>query len=97
MRFVAMRLHNIQGKYTHKSENSDDDVDNSDSGNDSVSEQEEEEEEEAGRVVEGSWVASMEGFLKYLVDCKLVFDTVERIVDKSDNVSCECFLFFLTC
>ncbi|KAJ6344648.1 hypothetical protein OIU76_006215 [Salix suchowensis] len=29
----------------------------------------------------------MEGFVKYLVDSKLVFDTLERIVDKSDDVS----------
>ncbi|KAK8677601.1 hypothetical protein V6N13_143129 [Hibiscus sabdariffa] len=29
----------------------------------------------------------MEGFLKYLVDSKLVFNTLERIVDESDDVA----------
>ncbi|KAH7654623.1 Heme oxygenase (biliverdin-producing) protein [Dioscorea alata] len=33
------------------------------------------------------WQPSMDGFLKYLVDSKLVFDTVERIVDESADVS----------
>lgn len=34
-----------------------------------------------------TWKPSMEGFLKYLVDSKLVFDTVERIIDESSDVS----------
>ncbi|XP_010916650.1 probable inactive heme oxygenase 2, chloroplastic [Elaeis guineensis] len=34
-----------------------------------------------------TWQPSMEGFLKYLVDSKLVFDTVERIVDESTDVA----------
>ncbi|XP_057973855.1 probable inactive heme oxygenase 2, chloroplastic [Malania oleifera] len=34
-----------------------------------------------------TWEPSMEGFLKYLVDSKVVFDTVERIVDESDHVA----------
>ncbi|OIW20274.1 hypothetical protein TanjilG_08234 [Lupinus angustifolius] len=34
-----------------------------------------------------TWQPSMEGFISYLVDSKLVFDTVERIVDESENVS----------
>ncbi|XP_039146140.1 probable inactive heme oxygenase 2, chloroplastic [Dioscorea cayenensis subsp. rotundata] len=33
------------------------------------------------------WQPSLDGFLKYLVDSKLVFDTVERIVDESADVS----------
>jgi hypothetical protein len=36
-----------------------------------------------------TWQPNMEGFLKYLVDNKLVFDTVERIVDESSHVACE--------
>lgn len=36
-----------------------------------------------------TWQPSMEGFINYLVDSKLVFDTVERIVDESDDVSCK--------
>lgn len=47
--------------------------------------------EEAGEAEpdggDGAWRPSMEGFLKYLVDSKLVFDTLERIVDKSDDVA----------
>ncbi|CAB4266403.1 unnamed protein product [Prunus armeniaca] len=34
-----------------------------------------------------TWRPSVEGFLKYLVDSKLVFDTVERIVDDSNDVA----------
>ncbi|KAG5230955.1 inactive heme oxygenase [Salix suchowensis] len=94
MRFVAMKLRNIKGKHTHKTVNSVD-GDNDDSSqyseNDSVSEKEEEEEEEEGNDDNDSdsdiWIPSMEGFVKYLVDSKLVFDTLERIVDKSDDVS----------
>ncbi|OAY66045.1 putative inactive heme oxygenase 2, chloroplastic, partial [Ananas comosus] len=48
-----------------------------------------EEEEEKGEVDSGeeSWRPSVEGFVKYLVDSKLVFDTVERIVDESSDVA----------
>lgn len=41
------------------------------------------------------WQPSLDGFLKYLVDSKLVFDTVERIVDESADVSCECSFLHL--
>lgn len=34
-----------------------------------------------------SWEPRMEGFLKYLVDSKLVFHTIENIVDESSDVS----------
>ncbi|CAN4092750.1 unnamed protein product [Withania somnifera] len=34
-----------------------------------------------------TWQPSMEGFIKYLVDSKLVFTTIERIVDESSDVS----------
>ncbi|KAL4291220.1 hypothetical protein GQ457_14G011920 [Hibiscus cannabinus] len=33
----------------------------------------------------------MEGFVKYLVDSKLVFNTLERIVDESNDVASEYF------
>nr|CAD1832258.1 unnamed protein product [Ananas comosus var. bracteatus] len=48
-----------------------------------------EKEEEKGEVDSGeeSWRPSVEGFVKYLVDSKLVFDTVERIVDESSDVA----------
>ncbi|KAJ9186699.1 hypothetical protein P3X46_002244 [Hevea brasiliensis] len=80
MRFVAMRLRNLKGKYTCKSMNIDDDDDDSQNSQD-------EEKENSGEGDGESWVPSMEGFIRYLVDSKLVFDTVERIVDKSDDVS----------
>jgi len=35
------------------------------------------------------WHASMEGFIAYLVDTHLIFATLQRIVDESDDVSCE--------
>ncbi|KAL2943479.1 putative inactive heme oxygenase 2 chloroplastic [Bienertia sinuspersici] len=36
---------------------------------------------------DGVWVPSMEGFLKYLVDSKLVFETIEGFVEDSNDVS----------
>lgn len=39
-----------------------------------------------------TWQPSAEGFVKYLVDSKLVFATVERIVDESSDVSCKLLL-----
>jgi len=36
-----------------------------------------------------AWPASIEGFISYLVDTHLIFATLQRIVDESDNVSCE--------
>lgn len=84
MRFVAMRLRNVNGK---KCESSDE----------SANEKEEyEDEEEQSDGKEGgylqnkdgeTWKPSKEGLLKYLVDSKLVFDTIERIVDESEDVS----------
>lgn len=34
-----------------------------------------------------TWQPTMEGYLKYLVDSRVVFDTMEQIVDRSDDVS----------
>lgn len=50
--------------------------------NDTVSQQEHQSHSDA-------WQASMEGFLSYLVDSHLIFATLQRIVDESDNVSCQ--------
>ncbi|KAF3951377.1 hypothetical protein CMV_022962 [Castanea mollissima] len=76
MRFVAMRLRNVKGKkYTKDSlgedEEGDDNLASDNDGDD-------------GAV---TWQPSMEGFLNYLVDSKLVFNTVERIVDESSHVA----------
>ena len=78
MRFIAIRLRNIKGKkYTKDSLNEDKEKDNNlASDNDG---------DDRGVM----WEPSMEGFLNYLVDSKLVFNTVERIVDESSHVACE--------
>ncbi|XP_065881557.1 probable inactive heme oxygenase 2, chloroplastic [Euphorbia lathyris] len=84
MRFVAMRLRNIKGKYTHKFNDSDDE------NNELLDKEQQDEEgnrEKDSENDEESWAPSTEGFVKYLVDSKLVFDTIERVVDKSDDVS----------
>lgn len=36
-----------------------------------------------------TWQPSLDGFLKYLVDSKLIFSTVEQIVDESSDVACK--------
>ncbi|KAJ8541070.1 hypothetical protein K7X08_001886 [Anisodus acutangulus] len=76
MRFVAMKLRNSKGK---KISESDDEIKDSDGY-----ELEEDDEDDIG---EETWEPSMEGFIKYLVDSKLVFSTIERIVDESSDVS----------
>ncbi|KAI4336954.1 hypothetical protein L6164_015420 [Bauhinia variegata] len=84
MRFVAMRLRNINGKKYPEDTKFSGTSDNSD-----VEERKEEEninlDDKSG---EGcTWQPIMEGFLKYMVDSELVFSTVERIVDESSDVS----------
>jgi len=37
----------------------------------------------------GQWQPSMKGYLKFLVDSKLVYDTMESIVEKAAHPSCE--------
>ncbi|XP_062109315.1 probable inactive heme oxygenase 2, chloroplastic [Humulus lupulus] len=87
MRFVAMRLRNINGKnYTRNSDSDDDDG----KQKSTLSEDEESgasESESDGDEMGGTWKPSMEGFLKYLVDSQLVFSIVERIVDESEDVA----------
>ncbi|MCD9640971.1 putative inactive heme oxygenase 2, chloroplastic [Datura stramonium] len=83
MRFVTMKLRNSKGK---KKSESDDEMKDGDDGEEkanddgSVSSKEDD-------VGEETWQPSIEGFLKYLVDSKLVFSTIERIVDESSDVS----------
>lgn len=45
-----------------------------------------EESDEDGEEKE-TWQPTMEGFVKYLVDSKLVFDYIERVIDESSDVS----------
>ncbi|VVA98546.1 unnamed protein product [Arabis nemorensis] len=73
MRFVAMRLRNVNGNKV--------DPCHSDTERDKV-------EEKNDYELEGeTWRPSKEGLLKFLVDSKLVFNTIERIVDESEDVS----------
>ncbi|PON49570.1 heme oxygenase-like [Trema orientale] len=81
MRFVAMRLRNINGKKYTKND------DNSDDSQDSTLEEGGTSESESNGDELDTWRPSMEGFLKYLVDTQLVFNTVERIVDDSNDVA----------
>ncbi|KAM3312196.1 hypothetical protein ACQJBY_032276 [Aegilops geniculata] len=99
MRFVAMRLRNTKRTTRNKDNNRADGAEEDDEskeeeeeedndemdeeGNDEVKE---EEEEEDNHEVE-EWMPSMEGFVGYLVDSKLVFDTVERIIAGSTDVA----------
>ncbi|CAN8314001.1 unnamed protein product [Cochlearia groenlandica] len=77
MRFVAMRLRNLNGKKLVLESNN-----NNDQEKDQESEQEEDDEFEGE-----TWVPTKKGLINYLVDSKLVFATIERIVDESEDVS----------
>jgi len=98
MRFVAMRLRNTKrttikdkagtagagaGAGGGASENEDEE----DDGGGGM--KEEHEKEEGGELEAGEWMPSMEGFVRYLVDSKLVFGTIERVVAESTDVACE--------
>ncbi|XP_031273531.1 probable inactive heme oxygenase 2, chloroplastic [Pistacia vera] len=85
MRFVAMKLRNLNGKkYPSSSVNSGSDrEDSQDSSNDDLKQEKSKESLDDGEI----WKPSMEGFVKFLVDSQLVFNTVERIVDESNDVA----------
>ncbi|GAY39475.1 hypothetical protein CUMW_044600 [Citrus unshiu] len=82
MRFVAMKLRNLKGKKYPSSHNSKSDCE--DSSNDDVEQEQEVKQDNDGE----TWKPSMDGFVKYLVDSQLVFNTIERIVDDSNDVAC---------
>ncbi|KAA0064367.1 putative inactive heme oxygenase 2 [Cucumis melo var. makuwa] len=91
LRFVAMRLHNVNGKKLSGDavdSSSEDEVGEEDDGNLALSDDENDENGDGTQ----TWQPSLEGFLKYLVDSKLVFSTVERIVDESGDVACKFLL-----
>ncbi|XP_075511499.1 putative inactive heme oxygenase 2, chloroplastic [Primulina tabacum] len=77
MRFVTMKLR------TDGKRNSKDNSAGSDAEELGIEGKQEEGLENNGK----SWEPSMEGFLKYLADSKLVFYTIEHIVDESSDVS----------
>jgi heme oxygenase (biliverdin-producing, ferredoxin) len=94
MRFVAMRLRNpkrttIKDKLGEETEAEDAGAGGDDETSDEDDGVNKDHEEEEGDVEAGEWMPSMEGFVKYLVDSKLVFDTIERIVAESTDVACE--------
>lgn len=39
------------------------------------------------------WEPTVDGYLRFLVDSKLVYDTLEGIIEKAPFPSCKCFLF----
>lgn len=95
MRFVAMRLRNPK-RTTIKDKAGTADADagagaseNEDEEDDGGGMKEEHEKEEEGELEAGEWMPSMEGFVRYLVDSKLVFGTIERVVAESTDVACE--------
>ncbi|KAL9449297.1 hypothetical protein AB3S75_011260 [Citrus x aurantiifolia] len=81
MRFVAMRLRNLKGEKYPSSHNSNSDCE--DSSNDDVEQEQEVKQDNDGE----TWKPSTDGFVKYLVDSQLVFNTIERIVDDSNDVA----------
>ncbi|OMO79020.1 Armadillo-type [Corchorus capsularis] len=85
MRFVAMRLRNVNGKKVTSNPDSDTESENSQGEEDGQGDKKSM--EEGGDGEAETWKPSMEGFLKYLVDSKLVFSTIERIVDESSDVA----------
>ncbi|XP_027149020.1 probable inactive heme oxygenase 2, chloroplastic isoform X1 [Coffea eugenioides] len=98
MRFVAMKLRNSgkpkkikKGRGNAESIKEVETGNSADSGEDqkdvSISEEKVEKDDDGSNANEDIWQPSLEGFLKYLVDSKLVFSTIERIVDESSDVS----------
>ncbi|OMO74896.1 Armadillo-type [Corchorus olitorius] len=88
MRFVAMRLRNVNGKKVTSNPDSDTESEDSQGEEDDEDGQgDKKATEEGGDGEAETWKPSMEGFLKYLVDSKLVFSTIERIVDESSDVA----------
>ena len=88
LRFVAMRLHNVSGKKLSGDavdSSSEVEVEEKDDGNLVLSDDDNDEDGDGTQ----TWQPSLEGFLKYLVDSKLVFSTVELIVDESSDVACK--------
>ncbi|MCL7029650.1 hypothetical protein MKW94_006040 [Papaver nudicaule] len=80
MRFIAMKLRNDKTK--NNSSDKDSDSDESEEDRDSPSEEVEDKSED-----EETWIPSIEGFVKYLVNSKLVFETLERVAYESDDVA----------
>lgn len=79
-----MRLRNRNGKKI----DSQSDGDNTQSDSDDNAPDESDADASESDCEKETWQPSLQGFLRYLVDSKLVFDTVERIVDDSNDVAC---------
>lgn len=95
MRFVAMKLRNSgKPKKIKKGSGNAEIIKEVETGNSvddqkdgSISEEKVEKDDDGSNANEDIWQPSLEGFLKYLVDSRLVFSTIERIVDESSDVS----------
>ncbi|KAI3919339.1 hypothetical protein MKX01_038968 [Papaver californicum] len=83
MRFVAMKLRNNNTN----NNTSDKDSDGDESEEERESPDEEAKEEVEDRSGEETWIPSIEGFVKYLVNSNLVFETLERVVYESEDVA----------
>ncbi|KAI3947672.1 hypothetical protein MKX01_034337 [Papaver californicum] len=83
MRFVAMKLRNNNAN----NNTSDKDSDGDESGEERESSDEEAKEEVEDRSGEETWIPSIEGFVKYLLNSKLVFETLERVAYESEDVA----------
>ncbi|KAI3821131.1 hypothetical protein L1987_08688 [Smallanthus sonchifolius] len=79
MRFVAMKLREKKLKVkTEKSDESDGSSDRETDGSD---------DNDGENSDDQTWEPELDGFLRYLVDSKFVFNMIERMVDESQDVS----------
>ncbi|RWR92523.1 putative inactive heme oxygenase 2, chloroplastic [Cinnamomum micranthum f. kanehirae] len=80
MRFVGMKLrnnYNKKGGQGGAEMSEDEEAAPSSSGNDDDDDDDD----------DATWQPTTEGFVKYLVDSKLVFETLDRIIDESNHVA----------
>lgn len=90
MRFVAMKLRDkklkvkadkvdVNGNRVTEDSSSDGEIDGSD----------DESEIDDVNSDDQMWEPELEGLMRYLVESRFVFSTIERLVDESQDVSCE--------
>ncbi|GJR80420.1 probable inactive heme oxygenase 2, chloroplastic [Tanacetum coccineum] len=89
MRFIAMKLREKKLKVkTDKSDKKESETDNDgDNENENENGTESDNENENDDNDDVAWEPELDGFLRYLVDSRFVFSTIERLVDESQDVS----------
>lgn len=93
MRFVAMRLREKKLKVKTKKPNENDGNSEMEDGGSDNSDRESDssDDDDGGTNTENSddqsWEPEIDGFLRYLVDSKFLFNSIERLVDESQDVS----------